>query len=172
MHGLIWGVSLEIVSAQPIWAPSLFKKDAGNLHEHSSVCDYLECSVRVLVILKMEIQFAIFLRAGKLRTSSGIQYADLSSLTLHVEHRQFRRSAKEVLYPMAGNIDQIFFYRCWTQISAPLEPIIVWAWLLALPGLTIGSTRASRTGLAQGKRQKALAEETRSPTAKKEKIII
>jgi len=74
---------------------------------------------------------------------------------------------------MASNSDQIFFYHCWTRISAPLEPIIVWAWLLALPGVTIGSTRESRTGLAQGMRQNALAEETRrSPTAKIEKIII
>lgn len=74
---------------------------------------------------------------------------------------------------MASNSDQIFFYHCWIQISAPLEPIIVWAWLLALPGVTIGSTRESRTGLAQGKRQNALAEETRrSPAAKIEKIII
>jgi hypothetical protein len=57
-------------------------------------------------------------------------------------------------------------------MSAPLEPMIVWAWLLALPEVTIGSTRASRAGFAQGRRQNALAEETRSPTAKKEKIII
>lgn len=74
---------------------------------------------------------------------------------------------------MASNTGQIFFYRCWTQISAPLEPIIVWAWLLALPGVTIGSTRELRTDVAQGRRQNALAEETRrSPTAKIEKIII
>jgi hypothetical protein len=64
-------------------------------------------------------------------------------------------------------------YLCWTQISAPLEPIIVWAWLLGLPEVIIGSARASRTGLTQGKRQNASAEETRrSPTAKLEKIII
>jgi hypothetical protein len=109
---------------------------------------------------------------GALRTIWGIQYADLSSLTLHVVHWEFRRSGKVVLYPMASNSDQIFFYRRWTQISAPLEPIIVWAWLLGLPEVTMGSTRALRTGLAQGMRKNALAEETRSPTAKIEKIII
>jgi hypothetical protein len=49
----------------------------------------------------------------------------------------------------------------------------VWAWLLGLPEVIIGSARASRTGLTQGKRQNASAEETRrSPTAKIEKIII
>jgi hypothetical protein len=108
---------------------------------------------------------------GVLRTNPGIQYADLSSLTLHVVQSEHRRSVKEVLYPMPSNSNQIFFIVCWIQISAPLEPIIVWAWLLALPEATIGSTRASSTALPQGKRQKALTEETRSPTAKMEKII-
>lgn len=37
----------------------------------------------------------------------------------------------------------------------------MWEWLLAMPGATMGSARALRTGLAQGKRQNALAEETR-----------
>lgn len=49
---------------------------------------------------------------------------------------------------------------------------MVWAWLLAFPEVTIGSTRASRAGLAHGKRQNALADETSSPTAIIEKIII
>ena len=94
-------------------------------------------------------------------------------MTWHVEHWEFRRSVKEVLYPMASKSDQIFFYRCMTQINAPLEPIIVWAWLLALPEVTIGSTRASRTGLAQGKRQNASADEARRrPAARIEKIIV
>jgi hypothetical protein len=175
LHSLIWGASLEIVPAQPIRVPSLFKRcrkpTRVPLHErHPGKFRSRTGNT------EMEIQFTIslvwHLRAGVLRTIWGIQYADLSSLTLHVVHSEFRRSGKEVLYPMASNSDQIFFHRCWTRISAPLEPIIVWAWLLAFPELTIGSTRALRTGLAQGRRKNALAEETRSPTAKREKIVI
>lgn len=77
------------------------------------MCDCLEISVPVLVILKWKLSSLFLyghLRVGVLRTNSGIQYADLSSLTLHVVQSEDRRSVKEVLYPMPSNSNQIFFY--------------------------------------------------------------
>jgi hypothetical protein len=77
------------------------------------VCDCLEISVPVLVILKWKLSSLFLyghLRVGVLRTNPGIQYADLSSLTLHVVQSEHRRSVKEVLYPMPSNSNQIFIY--------------------------------------------------------------
>ena len=47
------------------------------------------------------------MRKTKVRTSSGIQYAEWSSLTLQVEQSELRKSWNVVLYPMAGRIDQM-----------------------------------------------------------------
>ena len=50
----------------------------------------------------------------KARTNSGIQYADLSSLTLQVEQSELRKSSNVVLNPMAGTTDQMTVARCIT----------------------------------------------------------
>jgi len=65
------------------------------------------------------------LRAGAQRTKLGIQYADLSSLTLHVVHWEFRRSEKVVLYPMAGTKDQIDVLSYKQETCPPPDPIMV-----------------------------------------------
>jgi hypothetical protein len=46
-----------------------------------------------------------YLRGNLLRTNSGIQYKDLSSLTLHVVHSELRKSSNVVLNPMASTRD-------------------------------------------------------------------
>jgi hypothetical protein len=74
---------------------------------------------------------------------------------MHVVQLEVRRSLNVVLNPMA------------------LEPIMVCAWPLGLPGATIGSTRELRTGWAHGIRQKALEDGiSTSPRVKRETIIL
>lgn len=92
---------------------------------------------------------------------------------MQVVQLEVLRSSNVVEKPMAKVEDQINTTHVNSIESAPLEPIMECIWPLAPPGSTIGSTRASRTGWAHGKRQKALEERiNRSPMVKRETIIL
>ena len=91
---------------------------------------------------------------------------------MHVVQSEARRSSNVELSPIANMPDQINACHLKLNTCVPLEPIMVWAWPLGLPGETIGSTRESRTDLVHGIRQKALEEGiSRSPSVKRETII-
>jgi hypothetical protein len=83
-----------------------------NLHEHPTVGDSFEKSILVLVELRLPINLSfpegIYVQ-DKPRTSSGIQYTDLSSLTLHVVQSELRKESNVVLKPIADTRDQIDF---------------------------------------------------------------
>lgn len=80
---------------------------------------------------------------------------DLSSLIWQVVQLESTRSSNVVLNETANMRDKINTAHLNLIVCVPLEPWMVCAWLLALPKLTIGSTRASRTGWLHDKRQKA-----------------
>ena len=68
----------------------------------------LESSVLVHKVLELAMVIPDALRGnGLAHTASGVQYADLSSLILHVVHCELRRSSNVVLSPMASMQDQI-----------------------------------------------------------------
>jgi hypothetical protein len=73
----------------------------------------------ILIILnKTSINFSFlydYLGGNLLRTNCGIQYADLSSFTLHVVQSELRKSSNVVLNPMASRRDQGEFHYCYAS---------------------------------------------------------
>src|SRR6266404_482028 len=70
----------------------------------------LERSILVHKVLEMAtvvLYLMLYWKPTSTRTASGVQYADLSSLILHVVHSELRRSSNVVLSPMASMQDQI-----------------------------------------------------------------